>query len=331
MDIFNRKQGEDFTNYWVRLFENKAEYGLNCEQIAVLLNTELGVSYDESKWRKDFNLFQKGRAYERKRLDGGVATRILCLSDLHVPFQLPLSTFEKYVGKVDVLVLNGDLGDCQSISKFPKAYRISPMEELIETRQYLLDLITMIAPMKVIVTYGNHDIRFQSYLSRNLDSDLLELMPKTSLELVFVDGFYHYDKRHHAKSYYPPLCEVLQETLGDAEVVYTDNWWTQVGDTIICHPIAFSAAMMQTAKKAMDYFRNEGYQFNNLIVGHTHRVGMYKHGNTTIYEQGCCCDATKLHYADGKLTASHKEGFIYFGQDVTGNTIPSSVDLVSLN
>ena len=331
MEKFDRLPGEDFTNYWVRLFENKSEYGLTCEGIATLLNAELGVDYGESKWRKDFALFSRGRAYERRLIEKGVVTRILCLSDLHVPFQLPIETFAKYAGKVDVLVLNGDLGDCQAISKFPKTYRISPMEELIETRQYLLDLITYLAPTKVIVTYGNHDIRFQSYLTKNLDSDILELMPQTSLELMFIDGFNHYNKRHGTKTYYPPLCEVLSDLIEDIEVEYTNSWWTQIGDTIICHPIAFSAGMLQTAKKAKEYFQDAGATFNNLIMGHVHRVGMYKLGNVTIYEQGCCCDTEKLHYGDGRLVTPQKEGFIYFGQDISGTTVQSSVDLVALN
>lgn len=122
-----------------------------------------------------------------------VATRILSLSDLHIPFQKPVETFKQYSGKVDVLQLNGDLGDCQAISKFNKTYRVNPMEELIETRHYMVQLIEMIRPKKVVVTYGNHDIRFQNYMSKNLDTDILELMPKTSLELIFVDGFTHYD------------------------------------------------------------------------------------------------------------------------------------------
>lgn len=331
MQDYGRRPGEDVTNYWVRLFEQKDQYGLTCDAIAALMNQELGVNYDESKYRKDFAMFERGRQFERRRLEGGVATRILCLSDFHVPFQLPVETFDKYAGNIDVLVLNGDIGDCQAISKFPKAYRVSPMEELIETRQYLMDLIMRLSPSRVIVTYGNHDIRFQNYLTKHLDTDVLELMPQTSLELILTDGFNHYNKRHGIKSYYPPLNEVLPQILEGIDIQFADNWWTQIGDTIICHPIAFSSAMMQTAKKAMDYFRNEGLLFNQLILGHTHRIGMYKLGNTTIYEQGCCCDVQKLHYGDGKLTPSQKEGFIYFGQDSAGNTLPASVDLVSLN
>ena len=322
-----RQSGEPFVDYWIRLFEHKDDYGLTCESIAALLNAEQGSDYTESKWRKDYAMFTRGREYERKQTSCMPHDRILCLSDFHVPFQLPVSTFADYVGKVDTLVLNGDIGDCQAISKFPKTYRVSPMEELIQARKYLIELIEYLTPQRVVCTYGNHDIRFQNYLAKHLDSDILELMPQTSLELILIDGFKHYDKREHTKVAYAPLKDVFD----DVEIEYQDGWFCQIGDAIFCHPYAFSSAMMQTASKAMAYFRNEGYDFQVLVMAHTHRVGSYKVGNTMLYEQGCCCDVEQLHYGDGKLTPSQKEGFIYLGQDVHGKTLPSSVQLVSLN
>lgn len=322
-----RQPDEDFTSYWIRLFEHKDDYKLSCTEIAALLNADQGVDYCESKWRKDYAMFTKGREYERKQSSSHIANRILAISDLHVPFQLPVDTFASYAGKVDTLVLNGDIGDCQAISKFPKTYRVSPMEELIQARMYLIDLIAMLHPKMVVCTFGNHDIRFQHYLAKNLDTDILELMPQTSLELILVDGFRHYDKRSLTKVYYPPL----QEVLNDVDVQYADRWFCQIGDTIFCHPYTFSSGIMQTANKAMQYFRNEGYDFKQLVMAHTHRIGSYKIGNTMLYEQGCCCDVDKLHYGDGKLVSSQKEGFLYFGQDSLGNTIIPTVNLVPLN
>lgn len=80
----------------------------------------------------------------------GVATTILSISDLHVPFQLDYELLENY-RNVDILQINGDVVDCQAISKFPKQYRISPMNEMIEGRQYLIDLIKYVNPKKVFL------------------------------------------------------------------------------------------------------------------------------------------------------------------------------------
>lgn len=258
---------------------------------------------------------------------GGVATTILSLSDFHIPFQLPIELLSEYKNNIDILQLNGDIVDMQSISKFPKTYRVSPMEEMIVGRQYIIDLIEYINPKKVVITYGNHDNRFQQYLARNLDTDLLELMPDNSLELIFEDGFTHFNKREHTKIKYEPIKDVFP----NIEIEYVHNWFCQIGDTIFCHPTAYSSGILKTAEKAMLWFRNEGYQFSKLVMAHTHRSGSYVVGNTTIYEQGCFCDVKKNNYSDGKLVNSQKEGYMLICQDENGNTIADKTKLVVVN
>lgn len=319
--------GEPFEDYFVRLFENKGDYGLTCEDIKDLLNREQNVNYTESAWRKEYAAFRRGQIYERKKRESGVHQRILCISDTHVPFQLPVETFEKYAGLCDLLVLNGDIGDCQAISKFPKTYRFSPMQELIATRQYLIDLISFIRPKKVLVTYGNHDIRFQQYIAKNLDTDLIELMPKTSLEYIIEDGFTWYDKRNGTKTRYEPLKEQFE----DIEIDYVDNWFCKVGSVIFCHPMAFASTPMKTSVNATNWFRNEGYDFKTLVMAHTHRVGFYEVGDTALYEQGCACRTEEMKYADGRLVNSQKKGYLYLCLDRDGNEIRELTHLEKLD
>lgn len=329
MDNIKRIENETQFDFVKRMVYGKlinktidAEY----EELSELIFGE-GNSYNSSEVRKRFY----GMRFLFELLDSEntihVANRILSISDLHIPFQLPVTTFEKYVGKVDILQINGDVLDCQSISKFPKTYRISMMEEIISCRKYLIELIEYIKPKKVVVNYGNHDMRFQSYLAKNLDSDLLELMPETPLELILVDGFNHNDKRNKTKTWYEPLNKVFS----DVEIEYTYNWYNQIGDTIFCHPSSFNSGILKTAERAMTWFRNEGFIFSNLIMAHTHRVGSYKVGNTMINEQGTCSDTKKQHYCNGRMVNSQKEGFIYICQDKDGNTIHEKTDLVCLN
>lgn len=317
-----KKPDETFMEWKIRLVIGKLNktIDLDWSEIAELLG--LDVTPDHLR-KTAYGIYE----YDNYLKNNGVSTRILSISDTHVPFQLPIETFTDYVNRVDVLQLNGDIVDMQSISKFPKAYRISVMEEIIQGRKYIIDLIEYIKPQKVVITYGNHDIRFQNYLSKNLDADLLELMPQTVLDLIFNDGFNHYDKRCRTKTFYEPLKKIFK----NIEIDYTENWYCQIGDTIFCHPSAFSTGIMKTAEKAMYFFRNEGYDFNSLVMAHTHRTGQYTIGNTTIYEQGACCDTKQMHYSDGKLVNSQKEGFIYVCQDELGKTIKSKVELVTLN
>ena len=81
----------------------------------------------------------------------------------------------------------------------------------------------------------------------------------------------------------------------------------------------------------MNFFRNEGYVFTSLVMGHTHRIGEYTIGNTTIYEQGTCSETSKQSYLDGKLVNSQKEGFLYLCQDDNGKVIRDKSRLVVLD
>ena len=75
--------------------------------------------------------------------------------------------------------------DCMALSRFSKSYRVSPLEEMIGARQYIIDLIEMIKPKKVLANHGNHELRLGSYLAKNLDNELQELMPETALDYIF--------------------------------------------------------------------------------------------------------------------------------------------------
>lgn len=322
MSELTRKENETNFEWKLRLCKAKINKDIDQDWQEIVDVLGLDIHFDHLR-KTAYGLIE----YDNYLKNNGVATRILSISDTHVPFQLPLDTFKDYIGQVDILQLNGDIVDMQAISKFPKSYRVSVMEEIILGRQYIIDLIEYIKPKKVVITYGNHDIRFQNYLSKNLDSDLLELMPQTALELMFVDGFNHYDKRSKTKTWYEPL----QKVFTDIEIDYTGNWFCQIGETIFCHPSAFSTGILKTAEKAMYFFRNEGYIFKSLVMAHTHRVGEFVIGNTTIFEQGACCDTKKIHYSDGRLTNSQKEGFIYLCHDDNGNVIKDKTKLIQLN
>lgn len=323
---YTRLEDEGYHDYFVRIAENKVEYGLNWDDIAKLLNHENGNDFGECTYRKYFTAFQAGRKYESAKLLGdGVATRILCLSDFHFPFNLPITTFEAYRG-VDVLILNGDLLDMQGISKFPKSYRVSPMEEMIGCRQYLIDLINMIWPQRVIINKGNHEVRFGTYLAKNIDSEMKDLMPETALDLIVNDGFHHYDKRACSKVWYKPLCEIYD---GIIEVVYTGEWWCKYGKTIFAHPLAYSSGMLKTSEKAANYFYRVTSDFDAIVLAHTHKLGMYVQGGITLFEQGTCSDVSKLDYADGNLTMPQQCGYLYLCQDSAGNLVLDKTKLVN--
>lgn len=319
-----RLDGEDLTGWEIRccLAKKRGNTDMDWAEIRDIL----GLEITPDQLRKQAVGYEKYDNYIHGY--GGVATTIMSVSDLHVPYQLPLSTFSDYVGKINILQINGDVVDCQALSKFPKQYRISPMEEMISGRQYLIDLIEYIKPRKVICNYGNHDKRFANYLAKNLDSDLLELLPDTSLELIFNDGFRHYDKKSKSKIWYEPLSKVID----DIEIEFVDDWKSKIGKTWFVHPLAYKQGTLATVEQAKNYLQDTCKDpFDAVVMAHTHAVGDTTKGYIRLFEQGACCDVNKMNYMDGRLSKPQKMGFAIICQNENGELIQEKSKVVVLN
>ena len=319
----NRLDGENNFEWKLRLCKAKInkEIDLDWQEIVELL----GLNIHPDHLRKTAYGLVEYDDYIRGF--GGVATTILSVSDLHFPFAKSLDSFKDYAGKIDILQLNGDILDCYQLSRFSKSYRMSPIDEIIGGRQYIIDLIELIKPKKVLVNHGNHEARLGAWLSKNIDNELQELMPETAFDYIFLDGFTHYDRKTKAKVKYAPLCEVFE----DIEIEYTGTWYSKYKDVLFCHPKAYASSPLKTAEKALYWFRNEGVNFKALVMSHTHRVGFYKIGDSMIYEQGCCCDTVKMKYNEGQLINSQKEGFMIICLDKDGHLIEEKTKVVTLN
>ena len=251
-------------------------------------------------------------------------TRILCISDMHIPFNRDIKEFFKYKGKVDTLVLNGDIIDNYSMSSFTKMYRLSLVEELIRARELLIELIEEIKPKKVTVVTGNHEIRLGKKIADKIGSDLLDLMPRDALAFLFDTGFNYYDRIKKCKTVYTPIDEEV-----DCEVNYVGNFWTKEGKTIFVHPQAFRGTTLGTVGKAYDYFTAIGEDFQSIIMAHTHKLGMYVMNDKYLYEQGTCANLNHMDYQDLKLPKSSQvNGYMYIIQDKDGNLIYDKTKLI---
>ena len=251
-------------------------------------------------------------------------TRILCISDMHIPFNRDIKEFFKYKGKVDTLVLNGDIIDNYSMSSFTKMYRLSLVEELIQARELLIELIEEIKPKKVTVVTGNHEIRLGKKIADKIGSDLLDLMPRDALAFLFDTGFNYYDRIKKCKTVYTPIDEEV-----DCEINYVGNFWAKEGKTIFVHPQAFRGTTLGTVGKAYDYFTAIGEDFQSIIMAHTHKLGMYVMNDKYLYEQGTCADLNHMDYQDLKLPKySQVNGYMYIVQDKEGNLIYDKTKLI---
>lgn len=288
----------------------------------------LGLDITPDQLRKQAVGIELYDDYVSNNLNSMISNRILAISDLHIPFNLPINVYKNFIGKVDTLVLNGDIEDCQSCSRFSKKYRVDVDKEMVMTRDFMIELIHMLTPKKVVIIKGNHEHRMGRYLSDRLNEDLMSIMPDSPMDLIVNDGFRVKDRINKTETWYSPIAELFREE--GVEVSYTGEWWRKIGNTIFAHPLSYSTGMLKTTEKAIEYFLRNDRDFNAIVLGHTHKLGSYIQGNIKMYEQGCCCDLNKLDYNDGYLTIPAKNGFIYLCHDIDGNIISSESKIIEL-
>lgn len=292
------------------------------------LRRELGVGYSERELRG----IAKGIAMYHDVasgtcIAGSSATRILAISDAHIPYHLPLDALPENMGRVDILVLNGDLMDCQALSRFPKEYRISPVEEMVIARDYVIRLIDRVKAKKVVVNYGNHEKRLNGYLTKRIDPELMELMPDTPLEYLFERGFTRDDRKNGISTYYNPITEIYP----GLDIEYTHSWYCRIGKTVFAHPLAYSSPTLKTTEKMVDYLHATMKEpFDAVVLGHTHHSAESRRGYITLYEQGAMCNTERMSYMDGKLTMPQQRGYMILSQDKDGSLIPEETRRFSL-
>lgn len=317
-----KQENESYFEWKLRLCKAKLnkEIDLDWQEIVEIL--KLDVSADHLR-KVSYGLLE----YDNYLKNNGVATRILSISDTHIPFQLPIETFKEFIGKVDILQLNGDIQDCQSISKYSKKYRINFIEEMIETRKYIIDLINYINPKKVIINKGNHEDRLLRLLSDKLNDDLLNLMPDSSLDLIINNGFKNYDRKNKTETWYEPIIKVFD----NIEIHYTNDWKCKIGKTFFIHPSAYSSSMLKTTEKAINYFLRIDRDFDTIVTAHVHKLGSFVQGKIYLFEQGCCCKTEEMNYLDGKLIYPQQKGFIFVCQNDKGELIYEKTRLIALD
>lgn len=326
-DYLDRTNSETELEYHKRLVYGKLiNKDLSDEDYAELSKYVYGKEYSSDVCRR----MMYGSRYTLELADNKYKgrTRILVISDMHYPFNLPIEVLKSYKGMVDILEINGDEEDCQAISKFQKRYRVNFVEEMIGCRQMLIDIIQYIEPKKVIFNYGNHNTRFISYFSDKLSEDLLQLMPETNLDFIVDMGFWKHNHEDKSKTFYEPLTKVFEGT--GIEIIYTKEWFNRIGNTIFCHPKAFKSGILATTEKSYLYFLQKGEKpYDCIVMAHTHNTALSKYGKTYLIEQGCLCE--EPDYAqDGKMMRPQSPGFAYIIQDKEGRFIYSDSKLVIL-
>ncbi len=258
------------------------------------------------------------RNYEeaRPRPIGRKRTRIIAISDLHVPFcreDLVKDIVKKHSG-ADVCVVNGDLFDNYAISTFPKQKEIPLAVEYAAVMEIVQNLSRNFG--RVILVDGNHDAgRFTRELGK-LNTDIKFLLKSSPLQYI-AEGR-HFSARGEDLGYIN-LPNV--EYAGDTGA----GWYTRLGQAIFCHRLrGFKKAPMGNALLQADWFIKRGTQFQCLVAGHSHKVGLVPYLGKIIIDEGALC--LPMEYEkDGRCTMAPPDlGYAIVDLDTRGNVDPDT-------
>ena len=107
--------------------------------------------------------------------------KIVVAGDFHVPFHSRpalKALIREESADTDLLIVNGDLGDFWSTSRFPKSKRlVDPCSELRETQAVLTILAERFRKIKILA--GNHDGRPHKFLTTVLPPEVLDYIEMT--------------------------------------------------------------------------------------------------------------------------------------------------------
>jgi len=119
--------------------------------------------------------------------------KALVISDLHIPFHaedaLKITFDYAKDEKVDTVILNGDILDCASVSKFEKNIQTPHLvEEIEQAKEFLTWLRRRFPNAKIYYRLGNHEERLEHYLMRHAE-EIARLNFVTIGALLEVDKF----------------------------------------------------------------------------------------------------------------------------------------------
>lgn len=287
------------TNEQIELAKDMFDDGVTYHEICRYIEDMDGTVINPESLRYYITRKDKPKLTMRDKLAEDGITKTLVMSDLHCPYHCDyiLDIVRKHANEIDTLVLGGDVIDCYSISSYPTLEPRPLITEMASCHRLLKDIQDIIPNVKKIIIKGNHELRWERYLG-NMKSEVNKLHSANILREI-VKGFEYHDRQAGTVTTYEPL---------NYEVI--DNWYCQVNDVIVCHPLSFSRVAAKTSQMALDYFVECGMDFKTCLVTHTHKVSScMKYGKYAI-EIGCL--AKPQSYAEsGKLTYTQQSNGYY--------------------
>lgn len=269
--------------------------GMSYQDIAKELYKNYGVWVHTDSIRNHVKRKLQPKLTKREKLGEQGIEKVLCISDLHVPFQREdiLEIINRHKDEVSTIILCGDIIDCHAISSFPTLEPRPLASEMAECHKLLKEIQDLTPNVRRIMVKGNHEARFEKYLIKRPSE--LNALHSSNILTEIVNGFEVNDRQRGTTTTY--------DSLG-YEVI--DSWFVQYNDMIACHPLSFSRVAAKTAQSALDYFVEHGIDFKACLVAHTHKISScFKYGKYAV-ETGCLCK--EQEYANkGKLSYTQQQ------------------------
>lgn len=246
--------------------------------------------------------------------------KIVVAGDFHAPFHEPdlVARMVDAERGADVLIVNGDLQDFYSISRFTKYERVSIEEELAAV-DVLLGMFSA-AFAEVVLVCGNHDRpRFERQLRTMLAPELVDVV-------LFLTGGSLDPVAMLAKRY--PNIRIASHPVGRHRI----GWFYQHGDLICAHAEKFSRVPGSALRTIHEWLAERTHTlgllpWRVLVQAHTHQLGLLPWmADALLVEGGCMCQ-THGYQLDAKIAGRpQRRGYVSLTQ-VDGQTDPNSVRL----
>jgi predicted phosphodiesterase len=211
--------------------------------------------------------------------------KIVIASDFHAPFHAKACVAAMFEAErdADLLIVNGDLQDFYSISRFTK-YENVTFEEEMAAVTLLLEQMSERFP-RVLIVSGNHDQqRFEKQLRERLSEEMCKVV-------AYLAGGNLSAIAAACKRY--PNIELARHQVDASHSV---GWFAQVNDLIVTHAEKFSITPGAALRKINEWFVDQAdtlklKPWRVLAQAHTHQLGMFPfEANKFLIETGCLCN-----------------------------------------
>lgn len=252
--------------------------------------------------------------------------KILCISDLHVPYT-DLDAFqrimEEHADENTICVFNGDIFDNHAKSSFVKRERIPLFDEYTMAQGLIYAAASIFK--EVHLTKGNHEERSDRRIRESIPVEARFLYERDLIIRIANGEEYTAEGELVALN---PRPKIIVNKASPSQA----KWFTRIGNTLFGHPSSYSKYPCQVPLLMYEYLQKHGQRnVDCAVVGHTHRLCVTYYPHLVLMETGNL--AKKMPYAEANPHLKYgtaQKGYAIIMQDDEGNVIPQETKVIPI-